>query len=71
MYKSIIIKQDMTNTVITMREYEAIVWAYARLQFEVENNLIPEQSVKAAEAVIDIIDKFTERVKKQVESEDD
>jgi hypothetical protein len=60
----------MTDTFITMREYEAIVWAYARLQFEVENNLIPEQSVKAAEYVIDIIDKFTERVKKQVESED-
>ncbi len=60
----------MTDTFITMRDYEAIVWAYARLQFEVENNLIPEQSVKAAESVIDIIDKFTERVKKQVESED-
>lgn len=60
----------MTNTFITMREYEAIVWAYARLQFEVENNIIPEQSVKAAKAVIDIIDKFTDRVKKQVESED-
>ena len=54
-----------------MREYDAIVWAYARLQFELDNNLIPDTAVKAATAVVGIIDKFTERVKKQVETEED
>ena len=53
------------KTLLTMKEYEAIVWAYATLQCEVGNNTLPEYSVKEAKAVIDIIDEFTERVQKQ------
>ena len=59
----------MITKFMTMREYEAIVIAYSRLVYEIDNGLIEGEFAKTIKSVIDIIDKFTERISKQIEVE--
>ena len=57
---------------MTMKEYEAIVYAYARLDFIVENDKRPEyieNTLKSDQSCVNILDKFLDRVKAVIEKE--
>lgn len=57
---------------MTMREYEAIVYAYARLMFITENDKRPEyveNTLKSDLSCLRVLDKFTDRVKEIIEKE--
>jgi hypothetical protein len=57
---------------MTMKEYEAIVYAYARLAFIVENDKRPEyieNTLKSDQSCVNVLDKFLDRVKVVIEKE--
>ncbi len=57
---------------MTMKEYEAIVYAYARLDFIVENDKRPEyieNTRKSDQSCVNVLDKFLDRVKAVIEKE--
>lgn len=57
---------------ITMKEYEAIVYAYARLDFITENDKRPEyieNTLRSDQSCVNVLDKFLDRVKEVIEKE--
>jgi len=57
---------------MTMKEYEAIVYAYARLDFIVQNDKRPEyieSTLKSDQSCVNVLDKFLDRVKEIIEKE--
>lgn len=57
---------------MTMKEYEAIVYAYARLDFIVENDKRPEyieNTLRSDQSCVNVLDKFIDRVKEIIEKE--
>ena len=57
---------------ITMKEYEAIVYAYARLDFITKNDKRPEyieNTLKSDQSCVNVLDKFLDRVKEIIEKE--
>lgn len=57
---------------MTMKEYEAIVYAYARLDFIVQNDKRPEyieNTLKSDQSCVNVLDKFLDRVKEVIEKE--
>ena len=57
---------------MTMKEYEAIVYAYARLAFIVENDKRPEyieNTLRSDQSCVNVLDKFFDRVKEIIEKE--
>jgi hypothetical protein len=57
---------------MTMKEYEAIVYAYARLDFIVQNDKRPEyieNTLKSDQSCVNVLDKFLDRVKEIIEKE--
>ena len=57
---------------MTMTEYQAIVYAYARLGFIVENDKRPEYIVNVLpsdKSCFNVLDKFIDRVKAVIEKE--
>lgn len=57
---------------MTMKEYEAIVYAYARLDFIVENDKRPEyieNTLRSDKSCVNVLDKFIDRVKEIIEKE--
>ena len=61
----------MTQVGITEREYNAIVYAYARLIYELEHNMFPDEiAARSAQGAVNILDKFTDKVKNIIETTD-
>lgn len=57
---------------MTMKEYEAIVYAYARLDYIVENDKRPEyieNTLPNDKSCVNVLDKFLDRVKEVIEKE--
>lgn len=57
---------------MTMREYEAIVYAYARLDFITSNDNRPEyveNTLRSDQSCVRVLDKFLDRVKDVIEKE--
>ena len=57
---------------MTMKEYEAIVYAYARLDFIAQNDKRPEyieNILKSDQSCVNVLDKFLDRVKEMIEKE--
>lgn len=57
---------------MTMKEYEAIVYAYARLDYIVENDKRPEyieNTLPRDKSCVKVLDKFLDRVKEVIEKE--
>lgn len=57
---------------MTMKEYEAIVYAYARLDYIVENDKRPEyveNTLPSDKSCVNVLDKFLDRVKEVIEKE--
>ena len=57
---------------MTMKEYEAIVYAYARLDFIASNDKRPEyieNTLKSDQSCVNVLDKFLDRVKAVIEKE--
>lgn len=57
---------------MTMKEYEAIVYAYARLDFIVSNDKRPEyveNTLRSDQSCVRVLDKFLDRVKNIIEKE--
>jgi len=57
---------------MTMKEYEAIVYAYARLDFIAQNDKRPEyieNILKSDQSCVNVLDKFLDRVKEIIEKE--
>ena len=57
---------------MTMKEYEAIVYAYARLDFIVKNDKRTEyieNTLKSDQSCVNVLDKFLDRVKEIIEKE--
>ena len=57
---------------MTMKEYEAIVYAYARLDFIAQNDKRPEyieNTLKSDQSCVNVLDKFLDRVKEIIEKE--
>ena len=57
---------------MTMKEYEAIVYAYARLDFIVQNDKRPEyieNTLRSDQSCVNVLDKFLDRVKEVIEKE--
>lgn len=57
---------------MTMKEYEAIVYAYARLDFIAQNDKRPEyieNTLKSDLSCVNVLDKFLDRVKEIIEKE--
>ena len=57
---------------MTMKEYEAIVYAYARLDYIVENDKRPEyieNTLPSDKSCVNVLDKFLDRVKTVIEKE--
>ncbi len=57
---------------MTMKEYEAIVYAYARLDYIVQNDKRPEyieNTLKSDQSCVNVLDKFLDRVKEIIENE--
>ena len=57
---------------MTMKEYEAIVYAYARLDFIVQNDKRPEyieNTLRSDQSCVNVLDKFLDRVKEIIEKE--
>ena len=57
---------------MTMKEYEAIVYAYARLDFIAQNDKRPEyieNTLRSDQSCVNVLDKFLDRVKEIIEKE--
>ena len=57
---------------MTMKEYEAIVYAYARLDFIASNDKRPEyveNTLRSDQGCVRVLDKFLDRVKDVIEKE--
>ena len=57
---------------MTMKEYEAIVYAYARLDFVIQNDKRPEyieNTLRSDQSCVNVLDKFLDRVKEIMEKE--
>jgi hypothetical protein len=57
---------------MTMKEYEAIVYAYARLDFIVQNDKRPEyieNTLKSDQSCVNVLDKFLDRVNEIIKKE--
>ena len=57
---------------MTMKEYDAIVYAYARLDFIVQNDKRPEyieNTLRSDQSCVNVLDKFLDRVKEVIEKE--
>lgn len=57
---------------ITAKEYDAIIYAYARLAYIVENDKRPEyieNTQRSDQSCVDVLDKLIDRVNEQIERE--